>query len=51
MHASLEAQLVRAGNPFYVEAVQQPDVNRFLSQGLTEFCLRHGSASSHLGFS
>lgn len=44
MHASLEGQRVRGGNPFYVEAVQDPDVQRLLSQGLTVFCLRHGSA-------
>ena len=44
MNASLDGQLVRGGNPSYVEAVQDPDVQRLLSQGLTVFCLRHDSA-------
>ena len=44
MHATLEGQRVRGGNPLYVEAVQDPDVQRLLTQGLTIFCLRHGSA-------
>ena len=44
MHATLEGQQVKGGNPFYVEAVQDPYVQRLLSQGLTIFCLRHGSA-------
>lgn len=43
MHATLDAMLVRGGNPLYVEAVQDPDVQDLLSQGLTVFCLRHGS--------
>lgn len=43
MHATLEDQPVRGGNPSYVETVQDPDVQRLLSQGLTVFCLRHGS--------
>ena len=44
MKATLEGQMVRGGNPRYVEAVEDPDVQRLLSQGLTVFCLRHGSA-------
>lgn len=44
MHATLEGQSVRGGNPLYVEATEDPDVQRLLSQGLTVFCLRHGSA-------
>ena len=44
MSASLEGQQVRGGNPLLVEAVQDPDVYRLLSQGLTVFCLRHGLA-------
>ena len=44
MHATLEGQTVRGGNPSYVDAVEDPDVQRFQSQGLTVFCLRHDSA-------
>ncbi len=44
MHATLDGKTVRGGNPFYVDAVQDPDVQRLLHQGLTVFCLRHGSA-------
>lgn len=44
MHANLDGQTVRGGNPFYVDAVEDPDVQRLLHQGLTVFCLRHGSA-------
>lgn len=44
IHATLEGQTVRGGNPRYVEATEDPDVQRLLSQGLTVFCLRHGSA-------
>jgi len=44
MHATLDGQTVRGGNPFYVDAVEDPDVQRLLHQGLTVFCLRHGSA-------
>lgn len=44
MHATLDGQGVRGGNPLYVDAVEDPDVQRLLSQGLTVFCLRHGSA-------
>lgn len=44
MHAILDGERVRGGNPFYVDAVEDPDVQRLLYQGLTVFCLRHGSA-------
>ena len=44
IHASLEGQPVVGGNPFYVDAIQNPDVQRLLSQGLTVFCIRYGSA-------
>lgn len=44
MHAILEGQTVRGGNPLYVDAIEDPNVQRLLSQGLTVFCLRHGSA-------
>ena len=44
MHATLDGQSVRGGNPFYVDAIEDPDVQRLLYQGLTVFCLRHGSA-------
>ena len=44
MRATSEGQTVRGGNPSYVEAVEDPDVQRFQSQGLTVFCLRHDSA-------
>lgn len=43
MDATLNGQRVRGGSPFYVDAVEDPDVQRLLSQGLTIFCLRHGS--------
>lgn len=44
MQATLGGQRVRGGNPFYVDAIEDPDVQRLLGQGLTVFCLRHGSA-------
>ncbi|KAL9135714.1 MAG: hypothetical protein Q9175_003083 [Cornicularia normoerica] len=44
MHAILDGQTVRGGNPLYVDAVEDRDVQRLLHQGLTVFCLRHGSA-------
>ena len=44
MRATLEGQTVRGGNPSYVDAVEDPDVQRFQSQGLTVFCLRYDSA-------
>ncbi|KAL8962643.1 MAG: hypothetical protein Q9183_005125, partial [Haloplaca sp. 2 TL-2023] len=44
MQATLEGQTVRGGNPLYVDAVEDPDVQRLSSQGLTVFCLRHGAA-------
>ena len=44
MQASFEGQLVRGGNPFYVDAVDEPEVQRLRSEDLTVFCLRHGSA-------
>lgn len=44
MQATLEGQTVRGGNSLYTDAVEDPDVQRLLSQGLTVFCLRYGSA-------
>ena len=44
MQATLEGQTVKGGNPLYVDAVEDPDVQRLSSQGLTVFCLRYGSA-------
>lgn len=44
MQATVEGQKVQGGNPLYVDAVNDCDVERLLSQGLTVFCLRHGSA-------
>ena len=44
MYATLDGQRVRGGNAFFVDAVEDPDVQRLLEQGLTVFCLRHGSA-------
>ena len=44
MRATLEGQTVRGGSPSYVDAVEDPDVQRFQSQGLTVFCLRYDSA-------
>ena len=44
IRATLEGQTVEGGNPLYIEAVDDPDVRRLLSQGLTVFGLRHGSA-------
>ncbi|KAL8967870.1 MAG: hypothetical protein Q9197_005189 [Variospora fuerteventurae] len=44
MQATLEGQMVRGGNPLYTDAVEDPDVQRLLYQGLTVFCLRYGSA-------
>ena len=43
IHATLDGQSVRGGNPLYVDAVEDFDVQRLLSQGLTVFCLRYGS--------
>lgn len=43
MHATLGGQSVRGGNPLYVDAVEDLDVQRLLSQGLTVFCLCYGS--------
>ena len=43
MHGTLDGQRVQGGNPLYMDAVEDPDVQRLLSQGLTVFCLRHGS--------
>lgn len=44
LHATLDGQSVRGGNPLYVDVVEDLDVQRLLSQGLTVFCLSHGSA-------
>ena len=44
MQATLEGLSVRGSNPLHVDAVNDCDVQRLLSQGLTVFCLRHGSA-------
>lgn len=44
MHATLECQPVKGGSPLYVEAVEDPNVQRLLSQGLSVFCVRRGSA-------
>lgn len=44
MHGTLDGQRVQGGNPLYMDAAEEPDVQRLLSQGLTVFCLRHGSA-------
>lgn len=43
MHATLDGQSVRGGNPLYVDSVEDLDVQRLSSQGLTVFCLRHGA--------
>ncbi|MCJ1347045.1 hypothetical protein MMC31_005266 [Peltigera leucophlebia] len=43
MHATLVGRSVRGGNPLYIGAVEDLDVQRLLSQGLTVFCLRYGS--------
>ena len=43
MKATLGGQLVRGGNPLYTDAVEDSDVQRLLSQGLTVFCLARGS--------
>ena len=43
MQAMFNGQKMQGGSPVFVEAVEDPDVQRFLSQGLTVFCLRHGS--------
>ena len=43
MLATLEGQTVRGGNPIFVDATEDLDVQRLLAQGLTVFCLRHGS--------
>ena len=42
MHANLEGQEVKGGNPLFVGVNQDQDVQRLLSEGLTVFCLRHG---------
>ena len=44
MRATLEGQTVRGGSPSYVDALEDADVQRFQSQGLTVFCLRYDSA-------
>lgn len=44
MHATLDGQSVKGGNPLYVDVVEDLDVQRLLSQGLTVFCLRQGPA-------
>ena len=44
MGATLEGQRVKGGNPVYVDAVEDPDVQRLLSQGLTVFYLHYDSA-------
>ena len=44
MHGTLDGQRVQGGNPLYMDAAEDPDVQRLLSQGLTVFCLRHDSA-------
>ena len=44
MCATLDGQLIKGGNPLYIEAAADPDVQRLLSQGLTVFCLRLGPA-------
>ena len=44
MHGILGGQRVQGGNPIYTNAAEDPDVQRLLSQGLTVFCVRHGSA-------
>lgn len=43
MHATLDGQSVRGGNPLYVDSVEDLDVHRLSSQGMTVFCLRYGS--------
>lgn len=42
MHATLDGQSVRGGNPLFVDSVEDLDVQRLSSQGLTVFCLRYG---------
>ncbi|KAL8823558.1 MAG: hypothetical protein Q9191_005746 [Dirinaria sp. TL-2023a] len=44
MEANFEGQLVRGGSPFYVDAAEDFQVQRLQSEGLTVFCIRHGSA-------
>ncbi|KAI4127923.1 MAG: hypothetical protein LQ347_004393 [Umbilicaria vellea] len=44
MQAILNGQSVKGGNPLHVDAVNDLDVQRLLSRGLTVFCLRYGSA-------
>ena len=44
IQATLEGQMVKGGSPHYTDATEDPDVQRLLSQGLTVFCLRCGSA-------
>lgn len=43
MHATLDGQSVRGGNPLYIDSVEDLDVQRLSSQGLTVFCLRYGA--------
>ena len=43
MQGTLDGQIIQGGNPFYIGATEDPDVQRLVSQGLTVFCLRHGS--------
>lgn len=44
MHGTLDGQRVQGGNPLYMDAAEDPVVQRFLSRGLTVFCLRYGPA-------
>ena len=43
MQAMWKGQQIRGGSPVFVEETEDFDVQRLLSQGLTVFCLRHGS--------
>ena len=43
IQATLDGQSVRGGNPLYVNVVEDIDVQRLLSQGLTIFCIRQGA--------
>ncbi len=45
MKATLAGQMVRWGSPLYTDAVEDPDVQRLLSQGQTVFCLAWARAS------
>lgn len=44
MHATLNGRRVRGDNPLFVDAVEDPDVQRLFHQDPTVFRLRHGSA-------